>query len=65
MNEFTLKDGTCFLALSYAMDESKVLGIEYKSQDYYDYIAVRKIEIWEALKTHSYSFSDFVKQVSV
>ena len=51
----------CFLALSYAIDESKVLGIEYRTQEYYDYIAKRKIEIWEALKKKSYRFSEFQK----
>lgn len=61
MSEFNLKDGTCFLALSFAMDEAKVLGIEYKSQEYYDYIAVRKIEIWEELKNKEYRFGEFNK----
>lgn len=61
MSEFSLKDGTCFLALSYAIDETKVLGIEHRSQEYYDYVARRKVEIWEALKKNSYRFSEFQK----
>ena len=61
MSEFSLKDGTCFLALSFAIDETKVLGIEYRSQEYYDYVARRKVEIWEALKKKSYRFSEFQK----
>lgn len=59
--EFNLNNGTCWIALSYAMDEAKVLGIEYRSQEYYDYVARRKVEILEALKKKSYRFSEFQK----
>ena len=56
MSEFNLIDGLCFLALSYAIDESQVKGIEYRTREYYDFIARRKIEIWEALKNREYKF---------
>lgn len=57
MREFDMKNGTCFLALSYAMEESKVLGIEYGTQAYYDFIAKRKMEIWEQLEKKTYHFT--------
>ena len=57
MREFSLKNGTCCIALSYAMDESKALGIEYGTQAYYDFIATRKMEIWEELENKTYHFS--------
>ena len=57
MREFNLKNGTCFLALSYAMEESKALGIEYGTQEYYDFIAQRKMEIWQELEEKTYHFT--------
>lgn len=57
MEEFNLNNGTCFLALSYAMDEAKALGIEYRTQEYYDFIAKRKIEIWRELEAKTYKFN--------
>lgn len=57
MPEFDMNNGTCWIALSYAMDESKVLGIEYGTQAYYDFIAKRKYEIWEELEKKTYHFS--------
>lgn len=59
--EFNLNNGTCWIALSYAIEESKALGIEYGTQEYYDYVARRKVEILEALKKKSYRFSEFQK----
>ena len=58
MREFNLNNGTCFLALSYAMEESKALGIEYGTQEYYDFIAKRKLEIWQELEEKTYFTSD-------
>ena len=57
MKEFDLKNGTCWIALSYARDESKALGIEYGTQEYYDFIAKRKMEIWEELENKTYHYS--------
>lgn len=57
MREFSLNNGTCFGALTYAIDESKALGIEYGTQAYYDFIAKRKYEIWEELEKKTYKFS--------
>lgn len=65
MREFDLKDGTCWIALSYAMDECKVLGIEYGSEKYYDYVGTRKYEIWEALENRSYDFNAFVNSRAI
>ena len=61
MKEFDLNDGLCFLALTYAMDETRVLGIRFRTQAYYDYIGKRKFEIWEGLKNKTYKFSEFQK----
>ena len=57
MREFNLKNGTCWIALSYAMEESKAKGIEYGTKAYYDFIAKRKYEIWEELEKKTYHFS--------
>ena len=57
MREFSLKNGTCWIALSYAMDEAKALGIEFRTQEYYDFIAKRKYEIWEDLENKTYRFT--------
>lgn len=57
MREFNLNNGTCWIALSYARDESKALGIEYGTQEYYDFIAKRKMEIWEQLENKTYHYS--------
>ena len=57
MKEFNLNNGTCFLALSYAMDEAKALGIEFRTQEYYDFIATRKMEIWDELEKKTYKFN--------
>lgn len=59
--DFNINNGLCFIALSYAMDETKVLGLEMNSQAYFDYIAVRKIEIWHQLQNKTYKFSEFQK----
>ena len=55
--EFNLNNGTCWIALSYAMDEAKALGIEFRTQEYYDFIEKRKYEIWEELEKKTYKFS--------
>lgn len=57
MKTFNLNNGTCWIALSYAIEESKALGIEYGTQAYYDFIAVRKYEIWRELENKTYKFS--------
>lgn len=56
MREFNLNNGTCFGALTYAIDEAKALGIEFHTQAYYDFIAKRKLEIWEELENKTYRF---------
>lgn len=55
--EFNLNNGTCFGALTYAIDEAKALGIEFRTQEYYDFIDKRKYEIWEELEKKTYKFS--------
>ena len=60
MREFNLNNGTCWIALSYAMDEARAKGIEMRTQAWYDYIAVRKYEIWEKLESKTYKFSTSV-----
>lgn len=57
--EFDLNNGTCWIALSYAIEESKALGIEYGTQAYYDFIATRKYEIWRELENKTYKFSTY------
>lgn len=57
--EFNLNNGTCWIALSYAIEESKVQGIEYGTQAYYDFIATRKLEIWQELENKTYKFSTY------
>lgn len=57
MSEFDMNNGTCWIALSYAIEESKALGIEYGTQDYYDFIATRKLEIWQELENKTYRFT--------
>jgi hypothetical protein len=57
MREFNLNNGTCWIALSYAMDEAKAMGLKTNTQAYFDYIAVRKYEIWEQLESKTYKFS--------
>lgn len=54
--EFNLNNGTCWIALSYAIEESKDRGIEYGTQAYYDFIAARKLEIWQELENKTYKF---------
>ena len=61
MREFNLNNGTCWIALSYAMDEARAKGIEMRTQAWYDYIAVRKYEIWAELENKTYKFSAAVK----
>ena len=61
MTEFDMRNGTCFGALTYAMDEARAKGIEPKTQAWYDYIAVRKYEIWAELENKTYRFSTAVK----
>ena len=61
MKEFNLNNGTCWIALSYAMDEARAKGIETRTQAWYDYIAVRKYEIWQKLENKTYKFSAAVK----
>lgn len=60
MREFNLNNGTCWIALSYAMDEARAKGIEMRTQAWYDYIAVRKYEIWQELESKTYKFSTSV-----
>lgn len=55
--EFDLNNGTCWIALSYAMDEARAKGIKPNTQAWYDYIATRKYEIWEELENKTYRFS--------
>ena len=57
MREFNLNNGTCWIALSYAMDEARAKGIEMRTQAWYDYISVRKYEIWQELESKTYKFS--------
>ena len=54
MREFNLNNGTCFAAISYAMDEARAKGIETRTQAWYDYIASRKYEIWQELENKTY-----------
>ena len=61
MREFNLNNGTCWIALSYAMDEARAKGIETRTQAWYDYIAVRKYEIWQELEDKTYKFSTSVR----
>lgn len=61
MPEFDMRNGTCWIALSYAMDEARAKGIEMRTQAWYDYIAVRKYEIWQELENKTYKFSAAVK----
>ena len=61
MREFNLNNGTCWIALSYAMDEARAKGIETRTQAWYDYIAVRKYEIWRELENKTYKFSAAVR----
>lgn len=55
--EFDMNNGTCWIALSYAIEESEAWGIEYGTQAYYDFIATRKLEIWQELENKTYKFS--------
>lgn len=57
MTKFDLNNGTCWIALSYAMDECRAKGIEPNTQKWFDYIAVRKYEIWQELENKTYKFS--------
>ena len=57
MKEFDMKNGSCFGALSYAVDEARARGIEYGTKEYFDFIAKRKLEIWEALENKTYKFN--------
>ena len=57
MREFNLNNGTCWIALSYAMDEAKAMGLETNTQPYFNFIAKRKYEIWEELEKKTYHFS--------
>ena len=57
MPEFDMNNGTCWIALSYSMDEAKARGIEPNTQAWFDYIAVRKYEIWQGLENKTYKFS--------
>lgn len=61
MTEFNLNNGTCWIALSYAMDEARAKGIETRTQAWYDYIAVRKYEIWQEIENKTYKFSAAVR----
>ena len=61
MAEFDMRNGTCWIALSYAMDEARAKGIETRTQAWYDYIAVRKYEIWRELENKTYNFSAAVR----
>lgn len=60
MPEFDIMNsGTCFGALSFAMDEARAKGIKPNTQAWFDYIAVRKYEIWEQLENKTYRFSTY------
>lgn len=61
MREFDMNNGTCFGALTYAIDEARAKGIETRTQAWYDYIAVRKYEIWQELENKTYKFSAAVR----
>lgn len=61
MPEFDMRNRSCFAAISYAMDEARAKGIEMRTQAWYDYIAVRKYEIWQELENKTYKFSAAVK----
>lgn len=61
MPEFDMQNGTCWIALSYAMDEARAKGIETRTQAWYDYIAERKYEIWRELENNTYKFSAAVR----
>ena len=61
MKEFNLNNGTCWIALSYAMDEARAKGIETRTQAWYDYISSRKYEIWQELENKTYKFSVAVR----
>ena len=61
MPEFDVRNGSCFAAISYAMDEARAKGIEMRTQAWYDYIAERKYEIWQELENKTYKFSAAVK----
>lgn len=61
MEDFNLNNGTCWIALSYAMDEARAKGLETRTQAWYDYIAVRKYEIWQELENKTYKFSAAVR----
>ena len=61
MPEFDVRNGSCFAAISYAMDEARAKGIEMRTQAWYDYIAVRKYEIWQELENKTYKFSTSVR----
>ena len=57
MPEFDIMNsGTCFGALTYAQDEARAQGIKPNTQAWFDYIAKRKIEIWEELENKTYKF---------
>lgn len=57
MQEFDMNSGTCFGALTYAMSEAQSKGIEPNTQAWFDYIATRKLEIWQELENKTYKFS--------
>lgn len=59
MTEFDMNNGTCWIALSYAMDEARVKGIKPNTQAWFNYIAVRKYEIWEELEKKTYKFNAY------
>lgn len=61
MTEFDVRNGTCWIALSYAMDEARAKGLETRTQAWYDYIAERKYEIWREIEDKTYKFSAAVK----
>ena len=61
MPEFDVRNGSCFAAISYAMDEARAKGIEMRTQAWYDYIAERKYEIWRELEDKTYKFSTSVR----
>lgn len=57
MREFDEKNsGTCFAALVEANWEAKALGLEPRSQAWYDFINRRKYEIADLLEAKAYKF---------
>lgn len=58
MREFDIKNsGTCFAALVEANWEAKALGLEPRSQAWYEFIEKRKYEIADLIEAKAYKFT--------